>query len=58
MKLEAICRKHGISNATYYSWRAKYDGMGTSEPKHMHELEEENSKLKKYLLTSALKIVQ
>jgi len=47
MKVEAICRKHSISNATYYNWKAKYGGMDTSELKRMRELEEENAKLKK-----------
>src|SRR5690606_12710850 len=47
MKVEAVCRKHGISNATYYNWKAKYGGMDTSELKRMRELEEENAKLKK-----------
>ncbi len=47
MKVETICRKHGISNATYYNWKSKYGGMDTSELKRMRELEEENAKLKK-----------
>ena len=47
MKVETVCRKHGISNATYYNWKAKYGGMDTSELKRMRELEEENAKLKK-----------
>lgn len=47
MKVETVCRKHGISNATYYNWKAKYGGMDTSELKRMRELEEESAKLKK-----------
>jgi putative transposase len=47
MKVETVCRKHGISNATYYNWKSKYGGMDTSELKRMRELEEENAKLKK-----------
>jgi len=47
MKVDDICRKHGISNATYYVWKSKYGGMEASELKRMHELEEENTKLKK-----------
>ncbi len=47
MKVEAVCRKHAISNATYYNWKSKYGGMDTSELKRMRELEEENAKLKK-----------
>jgi putative transposase len=47
MKVETVCRKHGISNATYYNWKSKYGGMDASELKRMRELEEENAKLKK-----------
>ncbi len=55
MKVETICRKHGISNATYYNWKSQYGGMDTSELKRMRELEEENAKLKKCLPMSAFK---
>ena len=41
-----ICRKYGISDATYYNWKAKYGGMGTSEVKRLKQLEEENRRLK------------
>lgn len=41
-----ICRKHGISDATYYNWKSKYGGMSASDLKRMKELEAENSKLK------------
>ena len=47
MKIEDICRKHGISNATYYNWKSKYGGMEASDIKRIKELEEENAKLKK-----------
>jgi len=47
MKVEDICRKHGISNATYYNWKSKYGGMEASDVKRLRELEEENAKLKK-----------
>lgn len=47
MKVEDICRKHGISNATYYNWKSKYGGMEASDIKRIKELEEENAKLKK-----------
>ena len=47
MKVEDICRKHGISNATYYNWKSKYGGMEASDVKRLKELEEENTKLKK-----------
>ena len=42
-----LCRKHGISSATYYNWKSKYGGMEASEMKRMRELEEENAKLKR-----------
>lgn len=47
MKVEDICRNHGISNATYYNWKSKYGGMEASDVKRLKELEEENAKLKK-----------
>lgn len=42
-----LCREHGITNATFYNWKAKYGGMEASQLKRIRELEEENSKLKK-----------
>jgi putative transposase len=42
-----LCRKHGMSDASFYKWRAKYGGMDTSMMKRMKELEEENRRLKK-----------
>jgi putative transposase len=47
MKIEELCRKHGISNATYYNWKSKFGGMEASDIKRLRELEEENSRLKK-----------
>ena len=47
MKVEQICRKHGISNATYYNWKSKYGGMEASDVKRLKALEEENARLKK-----------
>ncbi len=47
MKVEEVCRKYRISNATYYNWKAKYGGMEASDVKRLKELEEENAKLKK-----------
>ena len=47
LKVEEICRKHGISSATYYSWKSKYGGMEASDVKRMKELQEENDKLKR-----------
>ena len=49
-----LCRKHGISEATYYNWRAKYGGMTVSEAQRLKELEQENSRLKKLLAESVL----
>ena len=49
-----LCRKHGISEATYYNWKAKYGGMTVSEAQRLKELEQENSRLKKLLAESVL----
>ena len=45
--VKEICREHGISQGTYYNWKAKYGGMEASDTKKMKELEKENLKLKK-----------
>ena len=42
-----ICRKHGISDATYYKWKSKYGGLEASDLKRLRELETENSQLKR-----------
>jgi len=47
MKVEGVCRQHGISNATFYNWKSKYGGMGAADVKRLKELEEENTRLKK-----------
>lgn len=44
-----LCRKHGVSDATFYKWRAKFDGMEVSDAKKLKALEAENTKLKKLL---------
>lgn len=44
-----LCRKHGVSDATFYKWRAKFGGMEVSEAKRLKALEAENAKLKKLL---------
>ena len=44
-----VCRKHGISDATFYNWRRKYGGMEVADAKRLRALEAENSKLKKML---------
>ena len=48
------CRKHGISDATFYTWRSKYGGMEVSDAKKLKALDEENRKLKKLLAESML----
>jgi putative transposase len=49
-----ICRKHGIGNATFYKWRAKYGGMDISMVKRLRELEEENQRLKRMYANSQM----
>lgn len=44
-----LCRKHGVSEATFYKWRSKYGGMEVSDAKRLKALEDENAKLKKLL---------
>lgn len=46
-KVMDICREHGISDATFYNWKAKYGGMAPSQLKRLKELEEENTRLKR-----------
>ena len=53
-KVEELCRKHGISSASYYNWKKKYGGMDASEIKRLKELEEENAKLKRMYADMAL----
>ena len=50
-----LCRKHGMSNASFYKWRAKYGGMDVSSMKRMKELEDENARLKKMYAEEKLK---
>ena len=47
LKVEQVCRNHGISSATYDNWKSKYGGMEASDVKRLKALEEENSRLKK-----------
>ena len=51
-----LCRKHGISDATFYNWRSKYGGMDISDMKRLKDLEEENRRLKKIVADQALDI--
>jgi putative transposase len=48
------CRKYGVSDATYYNWKKKYDGMEVSDVRKLRALEEENRKLKKLLAEEML----
>lgn len=49
-----LCRKHGVSDATFYKWRSKYGGMEVSDAKKLKSLEDENWKLKKLLAEQML----
>ncbi|CUX64750.1 transposase, partial [Agrobacterium tumefaciens] len=53
-KAADLCRRHGISEATFYNWKAKYGGMEVSEAKRLKALEDENAKLKKLLAEQML----
>ena len=53
-KVDEICRKIGISDATFYKWRQKYGGLGPSELRRLKQLEEENSKLKRLVADLSL----
>jgi len=54
MPVKEICRKHGISDATYYNWKSKYGGMSASDLKRMKEMEHELSQLKRMYADMAL----
>ena len=49
-----VCRRHGISQPTFYNWKAKFGGMDVSEAKRLRQLEDENAKLKKLLAEQML----
>ena len=51
-----LCRKHGISEATFYNWRSRYGGMEVSEARRLKSLEDENRKLKKLLAEQMLDV--
>ncbi len=53
-KVEEVCRKMGISDATFYNWREKYSGLGPSEVRRLKQLEEENTKLKRLVADLSL----
>jgi putative transposase len=49
-----VCRKLGISEATFYNWKKKYDGLGAAELRRLRQLEEENSRLKQIVADLSL----
>jgi putative transposase len=53
-KTADVCRKHGISGATFYKWKAKYGGLEVSDAKRLKSLEDENAKLKRLLAEAML----
>lgn len=53
-KTDDICRRHGISSATFYAWRKKFGGMEASDAKKLRGLEDENAKLKRLLADAML----
>lgn len=54
VQVKEICRKHGISDATYYNWKSKYGGIGASDLKRMKEMEQQLSQLKRMYADMAL----
>jgi putative transposase len=55
-KAADLARKHGVSEATLYNWKAKFGGMDVSEAKRLKQLEDENAKLKKLLAEQMLDV--
>ena len=54
--IEELCRKHGISTATYYNWKDKYAGMTLADIKRLKQLEDENRRLKQMFANQSLEI--
>jgi len=54
MSTAEVCRRHGISSATFYKWKSKFGGLEVSEARRLRSLEEENSRLKKLLAEAML----
>jgi len=54
LKTVEVCRRHGVSEATFYKWKAKYGGMEVADAKRLKLLEEENRRLKKLLAEAML----
>jgi putative transposase len=55
-KVGEVCRKHGVSDATFYVWRKKYQGMGGDDVRKLRQLEDENRRLKKLVADKELDI--
>ena len=53
-KTADVCRKHGVSSATFYKWKAKFGGLDVSDAKRLRSLEDENAKLKRLLAEAML----
>lgn len=53
-KTAEVCRRHGISSATFYAWKAKYGGLSVSKARRLKALEDENAKLKRLLADAML----
>ena len=53
-KTADVCRKHGVSSATFYKWKARYGGLDVSDARRLRALEDENAKLKKLLAEAHL----
>ena len=56
VSVQDLCRKHGISDATFYKWRRKYAGLDVSDMKKLRQLEDENRRLKQMVAEQALDI--
>lgn len=57
MKIQELCRKHGISEPTYYAWKAKYANMTVPDVQRMRTLETENSRLKRLVAEQQLDLL-
>ena len=56
MKVSDLCRKHGISEPTFYTWKSKFGGMSVPDARRLKQLEEENGRLKKLLAEAMLDV--
>jgi putative transposase len=56
MSVADVCRKHGVSTASFYGWRTKYAGMQVRDAKRLRELEDENRRLKRLVADQALDV--